>query len=202
MQQWRGTVPKQGEYAELVAAAQHRAAMAGVMFSFLAPAANEYDRLWSVRRYQPGDASPPSCYDVLRGAASFPPDTALHVRGGDLASSEAAVKLAKDGYRVELSTPLADICLDAHPGFRVLHRRLIEEFGGRVLSALAAPEAGAGLTVISGPTTRSGRKETLQPDWDYPYAAVGNADACIDDAYEPDLMTAGVYAAVELAVLA
>ena len=39
------------------------------------------------------------------------------------------------------------------------------------------------------------------PDWVYPYAALGAADAFIDDAYEPGLMTAGVYAAMELALL-
>lgn len=199
MQQWRGAVPTQGEYAELVGAAQRRAAKAGARFSIRAPAAGEYDRLWSVRRYQPGGASSPNCYEVLQGTAKIPPGATLLVHGGDLASSEAAVKLAKAGHRVELSTPLADICLDAHPGFRALHRRLIAEFGGRMHAAAAAPVIGAGRALIAGPATPPGRKEILQSDWVYPYAALGRADASIDDVYEADLMTAGVYAAAELA---
>jgi 2,4-dienoyl-CoA reductase-like NADH-dependent reductase (Old Yellow Enzyme family) len=202
MQQWRGAVPQQQEYAELVAAARHRAALAGASFSNRAPGADEYDRLWSVRRYQPGGAVSPNCYDVLRGAVDFPPDSALHVQGGDLASSEAAVKLAKGRHRVELSTPFADICLDAHPGFRALHRRLLAEYGGRLQCAVAAPGSGTGKTIIAGPTTPAGRKELLESDWVYPYAALGRADASIDDIYEPDLMTAGVYAAAELAIRA
>ena len=199
MQQWRSAVPTQHEYAELVAAAQRRAAAAGVRFSSRAPAAGEYDRLWSVRRYQPGGASSPNCYEVLQGTTDLPPDATVLVRGGDLASSEAAVKLAKAGHRVELSTPLTDICLDAHPGFRVLHKRLITEFGGRVHCAVSAPEPGAGQTLISGPATPPGRKEMMQADWVYPYAAWGTADASIDDIYEADRMTAGIYAAAELA---
>jgi 2,4-dienoyl-CoA reductase-like NADH-dependent reductase (Old Yellow Enzyme family) len=201
MQQWHGAVPQQDEYAELVAAAQCRAARAGVQFLVRAPAAGEFDRLWSVRRYQPGGASFPNCYEVLQGKASFPANATLLVHGGDLASTEAATKLAKAGHRVELSTPLADICLDAHPGFRALHRRLIADFGGRVFSSVAAPETGTGKTLITGPASSPGRKDLLQSDWVYPYAALGTADASIDDAYEPGLMTAGVYAAVELAVL-
>jgi 2,4-dienoyl-CoA reductase-like NADH-dependent reductase (Old Yellow Enzyme family) len=202
MQRWRGAVPGQQEYAELVAAAQRRAAIAGARFSTSAPSAGEFDRLWSVRRYQPGGASSPNCYEVLQGTATFPQDATLFVHGGDLAGSEAAVKLAHAGHRVELSTPLADICLDAHPGFRALHRRLMVELGGRVQCASVAPEPGAGRAMIAGPATRSGRKEVLPSDWAYPYAALGDPDALIDDAYEPDAMTAGVYAAVELAALA
>jgi pyruvate/2-oxoglutarate dehydrogenase complex dihydrolipoamide dehydrogenase (E3) component len=200
MQQWRGTVPQQDEYAELVAAAQRRAAQAGVQFLVRAPAAEECDRLWSVRRYQPGAAGSPNCYDVLQHEARFPANATVLVRGGDLASAEAATKLAKAGHRVELSTPLVDICLDAHPGFRALHRRLIADFGGRVFCSAAAPDSETGKTLIAGPASAPGGKELLRSDWIYPYAALGTPDANIDDAYEPGQMTAGVYAAVELAV--
>ena len=204
MQQWRSAVPGQEEYAELLAAAQRRAVGAGAIFLCRAPAAGEYDRLWAERRYQPGKASFPNCYEVLQGAAKIPPAASLLFRGGDLVSSEAAVKFAKNGHQVELSTRLADICLDAHPGFRALHRRLIEEYGGRLRCAVNGPDTDIGLdrTIVSGPTTPPGRKEILQSDWDYPYAAFGRADASIDDLYEPDLMTAGVYAAAELAIIA
>jgi 2,4-dienoyl-CoA reductase-like NADH-dependent reductase (Old Yellow Enzyme family) len=200
MQQWRGSVPQQAEYAELVAAAQRRAAQAGARFLPRAPAAGEFDRLWSVRRYQPGGECSPNCYDVLEGKANFPANAALLVCGGDLAGTEAAVKLAKVGHQVELSTPLADICLDAHPGFRALHRRLIADFGGRVFISVDAPAAGTGKTLVAAPASRPGSRELLQSDWVYPYSALGTADASIDDAYEPGLMTAGVYAAVELAL--
>lgn len=202
MQQWRGAVPTQQEYAELVAAAQRRAAAAGARFLKRAPAAQEYDRLWSVRRYQPGGAGSPNCYEVLQGTAKLAPQATLLVHGGDLACSEAAVKLAQAGHRVELSTPFADICLDAHPGFRALHRRLLEQFGACVRSNRAAPEPVAGQALIAGPATPPGRKEIMQSDWVYPYAGLGRADASIDDVYEPDLMTTGVYAAAELALRA
>jgi 2,4-dienoyl-CoA reductase-like NADH-dependent reductase (Old Yellow Enzyme family) len=202
MQQWRGAVPTQGEYAEFVAAAQRRAAAAGARFSTRAPAAGEYDRLWSVRRYQPGGAGSPNCYEVLQGTVQFARHASLLVHGGDLASSEAAVKLAQAAHLVELSTPLADICLDAHPGFRALHRRVLAQFGARLRGAVSAPEPGEGQTLIAGPATPPGRREIQQSDWVYPYADLGSADASIDDAYEPDLMTAGVCAAAELAILA
>ncbi len=200
MQQWRSSVPWQGEYAELVAAAQRRAALAGVQFLARPPAAGEFDRLWSVRRYQPSGAISPNCYEVLQGRVKFPLNAALLVHGGDLASAEAAIKLAQSGHRVELSTSLADICLDAHPGFRALHRRLIAGYGASVSSSAAAPEAETGRPLVAGPTSFPGRRESEQDDWAYPYAALGTADADIDDAYEPGRMTAGVYAAAELAM--
>jgi 2,4-dienoyl-CoA reductase-like NADH-dependent reductase (Old Yellow Enzyme family) len=202
MQQWRSAVPGQGEYAELIAAAQRRAARAGALFLIRAPFAGEYDRLWSVRRHQPGGAASPNCYDVLQGSVTFPPETSLLVHGGDLASSEAAVKLAQSGHRVELSTPRDDICLDAHPGFRAFHRRLLTEYGARMQTGVAVPNPPANQPLIVGPSTPPGRKALLESDWIYPYAVSGRADASIDDMYEPDLMTAGVYAAVELALRA
>lgn len=93
-------------------------------------------------------------------------------------------------------------CLDAHPGFRALHRRLMAEFGARMQTTAVAPRPVADQSLIAGSTTPAGRKELLESDWTYPYAAFGTADASIDDIYEPGLMTAGVYAAAELALRA
>ena len=200
MQLWRSSVPRQDEYAELIAAAQRRAALAGVQFWFRPPVEGEFDRLWSVRRYQPAAATSPNCYEVLQGRASFPRNAALLVCGGDLASAEAAIKLAKSGHQIELSTPLSDICLDAHPGFRALHRRLIAEHGGTVFSSVTASKAETGRPLVFGPTSSPGRKDPEQCDWIYPYGDFGVPDAYINDAYEPGQMTAGVYAAVELAL--
>jgi 2,4-dienoyl-CoA reductase-like NADH-dependent reductase (Old Yellow Enzyme family) len=200
MQRWRGEVPGQDDYAMLVAAAERRAKQAGVQFLFRAPAAGEFDRLWSVRRYQPGGTSSPNCYEVLGGDASLPASSTLVIQGGDLAGAEAAVKLAQSGRQVSLSTPHADICLDAHPGFRVLHRRLIKDLGGQVCTSAAPAGATGDATIIAGPSSAPGRSEMPQPHWDYPYAASGQGDTSIDDAYESGRMTAGVYAAVELAI--
>jgi len=200
MQAWRSSVPGQEEYADLVAAAQRRATLAGVEFLRPAPRADETDRLWSVRRYQPANAATPNCYAVVQGSADLPLDASLLVHGGDLVSAEAAVKLAKSGHRIELSTPLTDICLDAHPGFRSLHLRLLRELGAVVACSTAAPAPRAGRPIVAGPTTAPGRKELEPGDWVYPYAAFGVPHATIDDAYEPGLMTAGVYAAAELAL--
>lgn len=202
MQAWRSSVHRQEEYAELIAAAQRRAELADVRFFRRAPAADEVDRLWSVRRYQPANAATPNCYEVVQGGVDLPLEAPLVVRGGDLVSAEAAVKLAKSGHLVELSTSLADICLDAHPGFRSLHRRLLRELGAGVVSSAAAPTARAGWPIVVGPTTVPGRRESEPGDWVYPYAGFGVPHATIDDAYEPGLMTAGVYAAAELALTA
>ena len=131
----------------------------------------------------------------------MPENAAFLVLGSDLASAEAAVKLAGSGCRVELSTPSAEICLDAHPGYRALHRRLIAEFGGSVTSCVAAPETHGGKRIVVGPmlSFARGEEEPAMDDWIYPYANLGVPDAHIDDAYEPGRMTAGIYAAVELA---
>lgn len=204
MQHWRSSVPGQQEYAELVAAAQQRAAQAGVRFFMHMPAAGEFDRLWSVRRYQPGGAASPNCYEVLQGTAPLPPQGSVLVDGGDLASAEAAVKLARSGRQVELRTSLADICLDAHPGFRALHRRVLTDLGGRVLGSADIAAWGSESSIVAGPTSSSAQAgaEPASSDWHYPYAAFGPPDASIDDAYEPGRMTAGLYAAVELALAA
>ena len=200
MQGWRGMVPQQHEYAELVAAAMHRASLSGVRFLRRAPVAGEFDRLWAVRRYQPGGASSPNCYEVLQEAVELPEELLLLVHGGDLASTEAAVKLAMNGRRVRLSTSQADFCLDAHPGFRALHRRSIAQCGAELLTSVPLPQAQAGEAVIAGPASSPGARNMQDSDWCYPYAEFGTPAACIDDAYEPGLMTTGVYAAVALAL--
>lgn len=199
MQGWRGAVPRQHDYAELVDAALRRAQLAGARLLRRAPAAGEFDRLWAVRRYQPGAIESPNCYEVLQGAADFGEPRALHVHGGDLAGAEAAVKLAAGGHRVDLSTAKADICMDAHPGFRALHRRTIAERGAQVLSAVEQPQPREGATLIAGPDAKPGAHQEPDAEWSYPYAVFGEPDAQIDDAYEPGLMTAGVYAAVRIA---
>lgn len=199
MQQWRGGVPRQDDYAELVAAAQRRATRAGAQFLFRPPEAGEFDRLWAVRRYQPGGSRSPNCYEVLGGEASLPSNASILIAGGDLASAEAAVKLAQSGHAVELATPLAEICLDAHPGFRVLHRRLMAELGGRISTSAAESKPGADQIVVAGSSSAPGLEKSQDSDWSDPYAALASADGGIDDAYESGRMTAGVYAAVELA---
>ncbi|MCC7288034.1 MAG: NAD(P)-binding protein [Burkholderiaceae bacterium] len=199
MQGWRGSVPSQAEYGELVAAAQRRAAGAGVHFLRRAPQAGECERLWAVRRFQPVGAGSPTCYDVLRGTHELPRGLEVLVQGGDLVAAEAALKLAAAGYRTELQTPLADICLDAHPGFRAIHRRLIPVHGGRVATAVAKPAGTAAGRTVAAPTTAPGG-EPDPDDWAYPYASFGTPHAHIGDAYEPGRMTAGVYEAAELAM--
>lgn len=199
MQQWRGGVPHQDDYADLVAAAQRRAAQAGVQFLFRPPVHGEFDRLWSVRRYQPGGSQSPNCYEVLCGEANLPANSSVLVKGGDLASAEAAVKLAHSGRRVELSTPLADICLDAHPGFRVLHRRLMADFGGTIATSVAEPKPSDNQVVIVGSSSAPKADKQQDADWIHPYGIFDSADGVIDDAYESGRMTAGVYAAVDLA---
>lgn len=194
MQRWRAEVPGQEEYAECIAAIEQRAVDSGARLRRDVPERSDFDRIWALRRYQLDDGGAASTYTVLSGARAVSTSEPLHVLGDDLASTEAALKLAESGVSVALLRSGGDIALDAHPGYRALARRLLAERGVPVLparSASAADVCGARI-----PCVPYGDESA----WVYPYGR--SADAFIGDAYEPGAMTQAVYEAVELAAAA
>jgi 2,4-dienoyl-CoA reductase-like NADH-dependent reductase (Old Yellow Enzyme family) len=199
MQGWRSRVPGQEEYREAIAALVERARQAGAEIRSNVRAGDRFTTRWVVRRFEPVPRGPSSArpplvtYDVLSGRRQIETGAPVTVYGDDLSSAEAAIVLANAGYRVTLCSPAADIAVDAHPGFRDVSYRALNGAGAKVEVGVAAVADGL---VVHGRT--SGLAYESEEAWTYP--ATTEADAFIDDAYEPGAMTRGVYAAVELAL--
>lgn len=197
MARWRARVPGQSEYNETIAAFAERARDVGALFSKLAPRTGDHDILWVSRHFQPGRTRDLDVYEVLAIEPLPGSGDVVTVIGQDLASAECALRLANAGNSVTLCSPGGDIALDAHPGYRMLVRRLLEGAGATIkLGTLPETHEIAGRAVrghpIAAPTAYGD-----EHGWTNPHGDV--ADAWIDDAYEPGLMTRAIYSAVELA---
>lgn len=197
MQAWRAAVPGQAEYAEVIDAAVNRAEAAGASIVKAAPGAGEYDVLWVTRHYQPGTTRDIDAYDVLAGRMPARAAPRFTVVGQDLASAEAGLRLASDGAMVTVLSPGADLALDAHPGYRAINRRLLDEAGAAVRTGTLPEGRLLEGRVVRGHPIAAPIAFGEDQGWAYPYGAT--ADAFIDDAYEPGLMTRGIYDAVALA---
>ena len=194
MQGWRMRVPGQAEYRNAVAALVARARRAGVVFvsGKLEPADGALR--WSVRRWQPVAAradAVATAFDVLGGTAPSLPRDVL-VLGDDLASTDAALVLADRGHRVRLHSPARDIGFDAHPGFRLMNRKLLANRGATVEVETETVDAGGfGALVV-------GRTEPFPEDGERGWVRDREADGwdpVLSDAYEPGAMARTVYAA-------
>lgn len=197
MQRWRASVATQREYDETIEAARTRATDAGVRIEPTLAVPDRFELRWVVRRFQPASDAATSAYDVLAGRASGEASTETDVIGADLACAEAAVRLAQSGARVRLRSPGADIALDAHPGFRALNRRVLDAAGALIEVKMPLDQAFGTKRIVSGHPVTTPIAYGADEGWAYPHGR--DADAFIDDAYEPGLMTQGVYAAVRLA---
>lgn len=205
MQSWRSRVPGQAEYRTTCIALVQRAAQEGVRFVL----PDEYsasacaDLVWKVQRWEPV-ARPENpqvpaytSYEVLRGNPRGMPGRLLVV-ADDLSGVDAALLLADQGHSVTLRSPARDIAVDAHPGFRVLNRGLLERRGAKIETGVASETLldtkGFDALVVGRlyPTD-----ERAPDDWVCDFAVV--AQAHLDDAYEPGVLTRCVYSAVELA---
>lgn len=205
MQSWRAGVPGQAEYRTSCAALVNRAANEGVRFvrpdEYRGSAAAE--EVWRVRRWEPvarpqnGDVPVHTSYEILRGQSGGLP-TRLVVVGEDLSSVDAALLLADRGHDVTLRSPARDIAVDAHPGFRVLNRGLLERRGARIEVGAGQEELlnskGFAALVVGRLQAMDERKSE---GWTSDFDAV--SEAVLDDAYEPGALTRCVYAAVTFA---
>lgn len=201
MQSWRAGVPGQEEYREAISALAERARRAGAEIrTSSAQPEDRFTARWAVRRFEPVPREPYSAqaalvtYDVLSGRRAIAKGVPVTVYGDDLSSAEAAIVLAHAGHHVNLCSPAPDIAVDAHPGFRDVSRRALKAASAKVEIGVAEPAAMDGLVVY-------GRRRGLAYESAEAWAAsvTDEADAFIDDAYEPGAMTRGIYAAVELA---
>lgn len=198
MQGWRSQVPGQEEYRDTIAALAERARQAGAKIRIGVQTGDRFTTRWVVRRFEPVPREPPSVrpalvtYDVLSGRRAIAKGVPVTVYGDDLSSAEAAIVLAHAGHRVTLCSPAADIAVDAHPGFRDVSYRALNRAGAKVEVGVAA---------VVDEVVVHGRKRGLayESEEAWTKSTATEADAFIDDAYEPGAMTRGIYAAVELA---
>lgn len=215
MQRWRARIPGQEEYQEVIVAAHRRAKEAGVRFADRVPL-SEADATWRVHNYQPIDdallhrhTDAVDAYRVVAGDVTAGPGERVLVYGNDLATAEAAVLLCASGCEVRLRIPARDLALDAHPGYREATRQLLE--GSQVdfrvdpdIDGLEAADIGWADRIVIGDT---GKPRYDDPAvWREPAmgaeapAERGRTDAVLADAYEPGLMTRGIYDAVDMAL--
>jgi len=201
MQAWRSLVPGQEEYREAITALAERARQAGAEIRTGAGTGDRLATRWVVRRFEPvprdGYSTQPALvtYDILSGRRTIAKAVPVTVYGDDLSSAEAAIVLAHAGYQVKLRSPVAGIAVDAHPGFRDVSFRGLNAAGAKVEVGVAEVAAADGVVVF-------GRKRGLAYESEAAWVApetTGDADAFIDDAYEPGAMTRGIYAAAALA---
>jgi 2,4-dienoyl-CoA reductase-like NADH-dependent reductase (Old Yellow Enzyme family) len=194
LQAARARAPGQDEYAEGASALLARALAAGVRLD-PAPVDGTADLHWAERQFEPVAAGVPSVYDLLTGRIALPPAGArVLAAGDDLASGEAATLLAAHGCRVTLASPDRDVVVDGHPGFREQIKRRLAETGQTVLLGGETADGPWDL-VLHGrdPAMDAGSTAAWRTD-------ASNVDAWLDDAYEPNMLTLGVYAAASLAL--
>lgn len=201
MQAWRSRVPGQGEYVDACRSLIERATSEGVVLH-TAPCQTGESIRWTVRRFEPvrrrrtvDGKAVPSTFDVLRDPNLALPHRVL-VIGDDLGAADAALLLAARGHTVTLRSPSKDIGFDAHPGFRVLNRKLLADYGAMVQAGVAPDqiELADGFDAVV-----RGRMPDLIGDhpenWTLPYGPAGAL--FLDDAYEPGALVAAVYSAVD-----
>jgi 2,4-dienoyl-CoA reductase-like NADH-dependent reductase (Old Yellow Enzyme family) len=201
MQAWRARVPGQEEYREGISALAERARKAGVEIRIRATAGNPAAIRWATRRFEPAlrDGRSPldatTSYDILSGRRTIAKGLPITVHGDDLSAAEAAIVLAHAEHRVTLCSPAAAIATDAHPGYRDVSLRMLAAAGARIeFNVLAVPSTDG--VVVYGRTP--GLVYESNTAWISGKEAA-DADALLDDAYEPGAMTRGIYAAVKLA---
>jgi len=194
LQALRARTPRRTEYKDATAALLERALAAGACITH-APTDGTADMNWVERRFEPTTPGVLSPYDLLAGRVPIPSAGAhVLVQGDDLVSAEAAMLLAEAGCRIALRSSRG-VAMDAHPGFREqLRRRLIE--GGHSILENGSEAEGAWEIILYG------RDITLDTNSFSAWRGVSTRiyDALLDDAYEPNMLTRGVYAAALIAL--
>lgn len=201
MQAWRASVPGQEEYGEAITALAQRARRVGAEIRADEEGDDCHAIRWVVRRFEPVPRDVNSArpvlvtYDILNGRRSIAKTAPVTVYGDDLSAAEAAVVLAHAGNQVRLCSPAAEIAVDAHPGFRDVSYRALNAAGAKVEVGIRE-EPATGDVIVRGRTRGLGYDDEAA----WIVTDTTEADAFIDDAYEPGAMTRGVYAAVDLAL--
>ena len=202
MQAWRARVPGQDEYWEAIASLAERARQVGAEICIGATRGNRAAIRWAIRRFEPvlREARPPphamTSYDILSGRSTITKGRPVTVHGDDLSAAEAAIILAHRGHQVTLCSPAAEIAADAHPGYRDVSLRVLTAAGARIKVNVPEVPSPVGAVVFG---RVPGLRYESEPAWVIGEGAA-DADALLDDAYEPGAMTRGIYAAVQLAL--
>ncbi len=199
MQSWRARVPGQEEYREVVNAVLRRATRAGVQISD-SPPLNEYVETWRVKRYQPVDRTrlaevtgSVSSYALLSQSVNVPAGRRVVVVGDDLSAAEAALLAASRNAKVILHSSTSTIAVDAHPGYRELTLRAFLACGGEVIQT--PPALARDDFVVIGHAGSASYDDA--GSWLTPREP---ADRLLSDAYEPGVMTRGIYEALAVAL--
>ena len=197
MQAWRARVPGMEEYGETIDALRMRAMREGVRFATTTTAA---DVVWEETRIPEAitpdilqlrpDAVSPSAILARADLPSDGPDCVVF--GSDLATTEAAIRLATAGRQVRLVSAMRDVCHDAHPGYREVSRLRLAALG--VPTELMVQDWRDMLAeVLPGSLVVAGVVEPPEP------VESKEKSFGIVDAYEAGAMTHHIYAAAEFA---
>jgi 2,4-dienoyl-CoA reductase-like NADH-dependent reductase (Old Yellow Enzyme family) len=204
MQDWRAQAPGLGEFSEATAALAHRARQAGVTFEHNPVKNITSDLIWVVRRYLPHTqasekfSSALSTYDVLPDLHTRRNET-VNLAGLDLVTAEAAATLAQQGCAVTLFSPGRGIAVDGHPGYREATRKLFDQLGVKLIIGQLPDEINAPEVWIVGALEKTPDISADDAQWSAPNPTQ-RVDAWLADAYEPNMLTTGIYDAVKLSL--
>ena len=201
---FRAQAPGLGEFSEATAALAHRARQAGVTFEHNPVKNITSDLIWVVRRYLPHTqasekfSSALSTYDVLPDLHTRRNET-VNLAGLDLVTAEAAATLAQQGCAVTLFSPGRGIAVDGHPGYREATRKLFDQLGVKLIIGQLPDEINASEVWIVGALEKTPDISADDAQWSAPNPTQ-RVDAWLADAYEPNMLTTGIYDAVKLSL--
>ena len=205
MQDWRAQAPGLSEFSEATAALVHRARQAGVTFEHDTAKILASDLTWVVRRYVPHTeasekfGAAQSTYDALPSVHTRHNQT-INLAGLDLVTAEMAATLAQQGCAVTLYSPGRGIAIDGHPGYREATRKLFDQLGVTLMIGQLPDEIHASQTWIVGALEKTPDLSADDAQWSSAPDPAQRADAWLSDAYEPNMLTAGIYDAVKLSL--
>lgn len=203
MQMWRAAIPGQQEYLETIAVAKRR--LLSVGGEFTSDPIEEGSVLWGESRFLPVDRKLVAAdvlykpvWQVFASAEAEPTAATIAVVGSSLMTVESAILLASRKHTVHLFTGGGSIAADAHPGYREKCRDLLIQLN-IVLHTEPAPLATDVLSGFGEVFLGAGAHHDTTDigAWTQPQGAYRSV---IRDAYEPGLMTQGIYEAMDLAM--
>jgi len=200
----RALAPGLSEFSEATAALVLRARQAGVTFEHDTTQIFASDLTWVVRRYTPHTqatekfGSAQNTYDALPSVRKRHNQT-IKLAGLDLVTAEMATTLAQQGCAVTLYSPGRGIAVDGHPGYREATRKLFDQLGVTLIIGQLPDAINASETWIVGALEKTPDMSADDAQWSTPNAAQ-HVDAWLDDAYEPNMLTTGIYNAVKMSL--
>jgi hypothetical protein len=204
MQDWRARAPGLSEFSEATAALVLRARQSGVKFEDDPVQNMTSDLIWVVRQYVPQTQASEKfgaalgTYDVLPSIQTRHNQT-VNLAGLDLVTAETAATLGQQGCSVTLYSPGRGIAIDGHPGYREATRKLFDSLGVKLIVGQLPDEIHDPETWIVGALEKTPDISAEDAQWSAPNGAQ-RVDAWLADAYEPNMLTAGIYDAVKLSL--